>query len=114
MEEYMVARVSQVPRGAVKALKTLGNNIRTARLRRRIPAALMAERAGISRPTLTQVEKGSGSVAIGSYARVLFSLRMEGDLAGVAGDDELGRTLQDIELPKRVCQSGRRSGKDGL
>jgi len=83
-------------------LETMGEQIKMARLRRRISAALSAERAGISRATLWAVEKGSPSVSIGIYAAVLHSLNgMDKDLLLIAKDDELGRKLQDLELPIR-------------
>ena len=80
-------------------LKTMGEQIKLARLRRKISAELAAERAGISRATLWAVEKGSPSVAVGIYAAVLHSLNgMDKDLLLVARDDELGRKLQDLDL----------------
>lgn len=52
--------------------------------------------------TLSSIEKGSPSVAIGSYAAVLHALNnMDTDLLLIAKDDELGRKLQDLELPAR-------------
>ena len=85
-----------------KILEQMGEQIKLARLRRRLSAELVAERAGISRATLWNVEKGSPSVAIGIYAAVLHALgNMDGDFLLVAKDDELGRTLQDLELPVR-------------
>jgi transcriptional regulator with XRE-family HTH domain len=92
----------------VAILETLGENIRLARLRRNVSSSLQAERAGISRPTLTMIEKGAPSVALGSYVQVLVSLGMEKDLLQVAADDELGRKLQDLNLPVR-----RRAPKKG-
>ena len=87
----------------------MGEQIRLARLRRHLSAELVAERAGISRMTLSNIEKGSPSVAIGSYADVLHALNgMDKDLLLVAKDDELGRKLQDLELPTR-----RRAPKKG-
>ena len=87
----------------------MGEQIRFARLRRHLSAELVAERAGISRMTLSNIEKGSSSVAIGSYAAVLHALNgMDKDLLLVAKDDELGRKLQDLELPTR-----RRAPKKG-
>ena len=83
-------------------LTQMGEQIRLARLRRHLTAELVAERAGISRVTLSNIEKGSPSVAIGSYAAVLHALNgMDKDLLLVAKDDELGRKLQDLELPTR-------------
>lgn len=83
-------------------LEQMGEQIKLARLRRRLSTELVAERAGISRATLWNVEKGSPSVAIGIYAAVLHALgNMDNDFLLVAKDDELGRTLQDLELPVR-------------
>ena len=83
-------------------LEQMGEQIKLARLRRRLSVELVAERAGISRATLWNVEKGSPSVAIGIYAAILHALgNMDNDFLLVAKDDELGRTLQDLELPVR-------------
>ncbi|MCD7819096.1 MAG: helix-turn-helix domain-containing protein [Lachnospiraceae bacterium] len=60
---------------------TLGKQIKFARLRRKLSASLVAERAGISRATLCEIEKGSPSVPIGAYAAVLLALNyMDKDL----------------------------------
>ena len=90
-------------------LATMGEQIKLARLRRKLSVELVSERANISRATLWAVEKGSPSVAFGIYAAVLHSLnRMDKDLLLIAKDDELGRKLQDLELqtkkraPKKV------------
>ena len=91
-----------------RMLNQMGEQIRLARLRRRLTAELVAERAGISRMTLCNIEKGSPSVAIGSYAAVLHALNgMDKDLLLVAKDDELGRKLQDLGLPTR-CRALRK------
>lgn len=86
-------------------LEQMGLQIKYARLRRKISAEIVAERAGISRATLCAIEKGSTSVAMGCYAAVLHALNyMDKDLLLVAKDDELGRKLQDLDLhvQKRV------------
>jgi len=83
-------------------LETMGEQIKMARLRRKLSVRLVSERAGISRATLWAVEKGSPSVAIGIYAAVLHALNgMDKELLLVAKDDVLGRTLQDLDLPIR-------------
>lgn len=83
-------------------LKTMGEQIKLARLRRRLPVELVAQRAGISRASLWNVEKGSPSVSIGIYAAVLHALNnMDKDLLLVAKDDAMGRRMQDLNLTVR-------------
>ncbi|NDV67364.1 helix-turn-helix domain-containing protein [Dysgonomonas sp. 25] len=82
----------------VQLLAGMGENIKLARLRRKLTAEQVSERAGISRSTLWQVEKGESSVSMGIYAQVLFVLGLEKDLSQIASNDILGRKLQDAEL----------------
>ncbi len=79
-------------------LEEMGENIKLARLRRKLSAEQVAERAGISRSTLWQVEKGTPGTSLGIYAQVLFVLGLEKDILLIAKDDELGRKLQDANL----------------
>jgi transcriptional regulator with XRE-family HTH domain len=97
-----MGRRSITPLPSVRArLSELGGNIRLARLRRRLPATLVAERAGLARETLAGIERGSPNVSAGRYAAVLFVLGLDKDIALVARDDELGRKLQDARLEPR-------------
>ena len=85
-----------------RILEQMGEQIKIARLRRKLSTELVAERAGISRATLWSIEKGSPSVSIGMYAAVLHALNgMDKDLLLVAKDDEFGRKLQDLDLVTR-------------
>ncbi|HMS69242.1 MAG: helix-turn-helix transcriptional regulator [Saprospiraceae bacterium] len=81
-----------------RILNELGENIKLARLRRKYSSQQVSERANISRPTLLAIEKGSESVSIGLYLKVLVVLGLEKDLLQLAKDDELGRKLQDANL----------------
>lgn len=81
-----------------RILNEFGENIKLARLRRKLSAEQVAERANISRPTLWSVERGSPGVAMGTYLQVLCVLGLEKDLLKVAVDDSLGRKLQDAHL----------------
>lgn len=87
-----------------RALRKLGEDIRDARRRRRIPVAIMAERASISRTTLNKVEKGEPGVSIGAYATVLFALGLADRLAGLAdaSTDVVGLELEEEHLPQRI------------
>lgn len=91
-------------------LKTMGEQIKLARLRRDLSAELVAERAGISRASLWKVESGSSAVAIGIYAAVLHALGdMDKDMLLVAKDDEMGRQMQDLNLMTRKRATRRKS-----
>ena len=81
-----------------KILDGFGENIKLARLRRKLSAEQVAERANISRPILWSIERVEPGVSIGAYAKVLFVLDLEKDLIKVAEDDKLGRKLQDAGL----------------
>jgi DNA-binding XRE family transcriptional regulator len=85
-------------------LRQFGSDVRDARLRRRIPAAIMAQRAGISRTTLVKVEKGDPGVSAGTYAAVLFVLGLLDRLGELARsrNDEVGLALEEERLPKRI------------
>ncbi len=84
-----------------KVLTEFGERLRLARLRRSISAETMAVRAACSRMTLLKAELGSPTVAFGTYVRILAALHMTDELHLLARDDEVGRRLQDLELPKR-------------
>jgi len=102
-----------VPIPVRRALRKLGQDIRDARLRRRIPTAVMAERASISRTTLNKIEKGDPGVSLGNYANVLFVLGMAerlGDLADVR-TDVVGLELEEERLPQRIRKSPRSGQK---
>lgn len=81
-----------------RILDELGENIKLARLRRKFSSQQVAERANISRPTLSAIEKGKPTVSIGSYLLVLQVLGLEKDFLLLAKDDELGRKLQDARI----------------
>jgi transcriptional regulator with XRE-family HTH domain len=95
---------STLPIPVRRAVRKLGQDIRDARLRRRIPTKILAERASISRMTLYNVENGDVNVSMATYATILFVLGMVdrvGDLAD-ASEDTLGRQLEEERLPKRI------------
>jgi transcriptional regulator with XRE-family HTH domain len=81
-----------------RLLAALGERLRLARLRRKLGAAAIAQRAGISRTTLYKVETGDPGSTLGSYLRVLAALGLEKDFDALAADDKVGRKLQDLGL----------------
>lgn len=91
-----------LPRRAANNLRIVGEQIRLARLRRNLSIAQIAERASCSPLTVMRVEKGTATVAIGIYLRVLFALGLDQDILFLAKDDTLGRDLQDTQLKQRT------------
>lgn len=112
--------MSKAPHPAFPAARrqaaALGQRLRDARLRRRISATVMAERAGISRDTLHRLEKGDVSISLASFLRVLQVLGLGADLDSLARDDILGRKLQDMNQPgptrRRAPRQRQRHGPD--
>lgn len=97
-------KTSIIPVSVGKALNTLGKNIKIARIKRRLTLELVAERAGISYLTVRNVEKGSATVSIGIYAKVLFVLGLLNNFYELVNPDkdEVGKILESENLPKRV------------
>ena len=93
-----------LPVPAVRAVRKLGHDIRDARRRRRIPVAILAQRASISRTTLNKLEKGDPGVSLGSYATVLFVLGMVDRIADLTDlkHDAVGLELEEEHLPQRI------------
>ncbi len=99
----------------LRQLAALGERLQLARKRRRITAELFSERMGVSRETLRRLENGDPTIAMGTYMRALRVLGLDGDIDGLARDDELGRKLQDLALTparKRSTTSKPDNGPD--
>ena len=92
---------TKLPRKLEQKMQVVGEQIKLARLRRNLSVAQVAERATCSPLTVSRIEKGAPTVAIGIYLRVLYALQLDDDILSLAKDDELGRTLQDMNLPQR-------------
>jgi len=93
---------TKLPRKLEQKMALMGEQIKacpatavTFRLRQ------VAERATCSPLTVNRIEKGSPTVSIGIYARVLYALQLDDDLLLIAKEDTLGRNLQDLNLKHR-------------
>jgi len=108
-----MSKLHTLPIPVQRALRKLGQDIASARRRRRIPTQLMAERASISRSTLVKIEKGVAGVSLGNYAVVLFVLGMIDRLSELADIiyDSLGLELEEDQLPKRIRLKDRKLKK---
>jgi transcriptional regulator with XRE-family HTH domain len=90
--------------------EALGERLRLARLRRRMPLTELAARVGVARQTLSRLEHGDLSTSLSVLAQVLAVLGLEEDLDDLARDDELGQRLQDVRLRRpRRSSPGKRS-----
>lgn len=83
-------------------LHQLGDRLRMARLRRRLSAKQVAERAGMAPMTLRSLERGGAGVTMGAYLAVMQVLGIEKDLDLLGKFDPVGRELQDAQLSTRT------------
>lgn len=92
------------PAAVRRVMRKLGADIHDARRRRKLPMAVVAERAFTSRSTLQRVEAGDTNVSIGIYASVLQALGLLEGLGQVAdiSNDSVGQALASADLPKHV------------
>ena len=100
---------TKLPRKLEQKMKLVGEQIRLARLRRDLSVAQVADRATCSPLTVSRIEKGAPTVAIGIYLRVLYALQLDDDILFLAKDDTLGRAVQDMNLPQRERASKKES-----
>lgn len=84
----MAGKTVELTSNTTLLIEKIGSRIKKARLRRNIRAEQLAERAGISKGTLSAIEKGKSTVSFGAFAAVLCALDMEKDLEYIAMDEE--------------------------
>ena len=89
---------TKLPRKLEQKMSVVGEQIKLARLRRNLSVAQIAERATCSPLTVSRIEKGASTVAIGIYLRVLYALQLDDDILWLAKEDKLGKALQDLLL----------------
>ena len=97
-------KYNPIPIPIKKLLINLGHNIKIARIKRNLTMDLVAQRAFISRPTLSKVEQGDPTVSIDTYITVLYTLGLDKHLDSIAdpSKDTLGLQISENELPQRA------------
>ena len=101
-----------MPLPVQRAIHKLGSDIALARRRRHITQASLAERMGASLSTVRRMEKGDAKVPVHFYARALHvfgEIQALEDLLDSAKDD-IGLSLMDEQLPKRIRSNSGGSG----
>ena len=101
----MSARTNTLPPRLRKLSSALGQRLVVARTARRITQAQMAERAGVSRATLSKLEAGDVSISLGTLIQVLAILGLEADMEFLAGNDKVGQQLANAALPRPSSRS---------
>ncbi len=85
---------TKLPRKLEQKMQVVGEQ-------RNLSVAQVAERATCSPLTVSRIEKGAPTVAIGIYLRVLYALQLDDDILWLAKEDKLGKALQDLNLKTR-------------
>jgi transcriptional regulator with XRE-family HTH domain len=98
-----LSKISAMPPAAVQGiLAQIGRNIKTARLRRRLRLEDLAERVGLSRYVMSDIEKGKPTTAVAAYIGALWALGLTGGLGDIADpdSDSEGKALEALHAPK--------------
>lgn len=99
--DTMAKKIAPLLPATEARLREFGDRLRVARLRRRLLAKQVAERAGMAPMTLRSLERGGSGVTMGAYLAVMQVLGLDKDLDLLARADSVGRELQDARLPTR-------------
>jgi DNA-binding XRE family transcriptional regulator len=93
-----------LPLEVTASVSRLGENIRLARIRRRMSQQELAEACNITRKTLYAIEKGAPGTTMATVFVVLWKLGLLGTAVALADpdSDEHGKILEAARRPKRV------------
>lgn len=97
-----ISKISKsMPAAVERLLLQLGRNIRIARLRRKLRLQDLAERVGISRYLMSDIEKGKPTTAIAAYIGALWALGLSNSMYSIADPDldVEGKALENIHAP---------------
>jgi transcriptional regulator with XRE-family HTH domain len=94
----MAKRIPPTHPRVQRQIEALSQRLRAARMRRSMTQEVMAERVGVSVPTIAKLENGDPSTSLATVLRVLTVLGLAGDIDLIAAQDTLGRELQDNAL----------------
>jgi transcriptional regulator with XRE-family HTH domain len=94
----MAKRIPPTHPRARRQIEALGQRLRAARMRRSMTQEVMAERVGVSVPTIAKLENGDPSTSLATVLRILTALGLADDIDSLAAEDTLGRELQDNAL----------------
>lgn len=95
---FMSKRTPPTHPKAQRQIKALANRLRAARMRRVMTQGQLAERVGVSIPTIGKLEAGEPSTSLATMLRVLTVLGMGADVDLLAANDTVGRSIQDSQL----------------
>ena len=90
--------------GVEELLQQVGQNIRTARIRRNLTILELANRVHVDERTISRLEKGDPSINFKNLVTVLMVFGLEDSIFDIAhpNADEVGRALELQKQPKRV------------
>ena len=97
-----------MPPAAAAALRSLGENLAIARVRRRESQRAWARRLGVSVPTLIRMERGDPGVGVGIYVTALWLMGRVNALAELAAPaQDQGALESDVRdaLKRRAVRS---------
>ncbi len=99
---------------ARELLATLGENIDTARKRRRLKISTVCSRSGITSQTYQRLKRGDGGISLAVLMNVLSALDIETMIGLLAApdQDQVGLALERAASPKRIRTEGEGNGQN--
>lgn len=95
---------TKLPRKLEQKMSIVGEQIKLARLRRNLSVAQVAERVTCSPLTVSRIEKGVPTVAIGIYLRVLYVLQLDDDILWLGQRRQIRENITGFEFEdKETC-----------
>jgi len=111
MSRQKTALNSSPPYAVEQALKRLGANLRTARLRRNLTIENVARKIGAGERAVTDAEKGRPGTAAVVYLALLWTYDLLSQMEAVADPENDTEGLGSLTRRKRARTSGRTSGQ---
>ena len=101
--------MKQYSRSISRAIARIGDDVRTARIRRRLSQRDLAMNMGVSIGTVQRIEAGDPGVSLGNIAMAFLALNCLPKLEQVLAPsgDEIGATMDRVLMPQRVHSAKR-------
>ena len=94
--------IAAIPKECVSQIISLGENIKKARIIRKLRQKDIAKQVAISVKTYRKIEAGDPTVSVGLYLSTLYMLELNKEFSNLATNDKIGEALERRARSKRI------------